>query len=248
MTVKVALITGASQGLGYETARHLAASGQIHVIIGSRVFERAQEAVNKLNGVDRAPAYPGSFEPIEIDVTSDTSIQAAVNHVKSKHGKLDMLLNNAGITTDHEIKDHAVLRETYRRLYDTNLFGAVMVTEMFLPLLRLGTSKRIAFTSSGLGSLQWASQSQDIMNAINLPIYRSTKTALNMIMLHFARLLEPQGFIVSAADPGYCSTNLTGFLAGRAPAEGAQVLIKALQGNKEAVHGAVISDLGKEPW
>lgn len=246
MTAKsIVLITGASQGLGYFAAQQLASTGDHHVIVGSRNLAKSKETVEKL-----VAATPSSndFEAIEIDVTSDASILAAVKHVEEKHGRLDMLLNNAGITTDHAISDTSAIRSTYHSLYDTNLFGAVATTEMFLPLLHKGNGKRIAFTSSGLGSLKWASESDDIMSAINLPIYRSTKTALNMVMLHYAKLLESQGFVVSAADPGYCSTNLTSFVGGRPPTDGAKVLVRALLGKKEDVHAAVIDDSGKEPW
>jgi NAD(P)-dependent dehydrogenase (short-subunit alcohol dehydrogenase family) len=246
MTTKsVVLITGASQGLGYFAAQQLASTGDYHILVGSRGLAKSKEAVEKLT----ASSGSQDFEAIEIDVTSDTSIAAAVKHVEDKHGKLDMLLNNAGITTDHTAPSTTSnIRATYHSLYDTNLFGAVATTEMFLPLLHKGSRKRIAFTSSGLGSLKWAHDSSDIMSAVNLPIYRSTKTALNMVMLHYARLLEADGFVVCAADPGYCSTNLTSFVGGRPPTEGAAVLVRALLGGKEDVHAAVIDDSGKEPW
>jgi NAD(P)-dependent dehydrogenase (short-subunit alcohol dehydrogenase family) len=247
MTTKsVVLITGASQGLGYFAAQQLASTGEYHVLVGSRDLAKARDAAEKLTA---SSSGSKDFEAIEIDVTSDTSISAAAKHVEEKYGRLDMLLNNAGITTDHtSASTTSNIRATYHSLYDTNLFGAVATTEMFLPLLHKGSRKRIAFTSSGLGSLKWAHDSSDIMSAVNLPIYRSTKTALNMVMLHYARLLESDGFVVCAADPGYCSTNLTSFVGGRPPTEGAEVLVRALLDGKEDVHAAVIDEAGKEPW
>lgn len=134
--------------------------------------------------------------------------------MKQRHGHLDVLLANAGIAQAQAASTDGSgpsLRELYQAHFNTNLFGAVVCVDAFLPLLRASThpqGKRVAFTSSGLASLSWAvrdkGQPPPSAAAKNYPIYRSTKTAMSMIVLHYTELLEDEGFVVSAADPGYC--------------------------------------------
>lgn len=121
---------------------------------------------------------------------------------------------------------------------------------MFLPLLRKSTvsgGKRIAFTSSGLSSLQWATGDGQYSGA-NYPIYRSTKTALNMVMLYYVKTLEKGGFVVSASDPGYCATNLNNHNGLKDPRDGAKVLVRAAVETKEKAHGHVVDENETEPW
>jgi NAD(P)-dependent dehydrogenase (short-subunit alcohol dehydrogenase family) len=206
----ITLITGANQGLGYYSAQQLANTGKYHVLIGSRDFGKAQKAIEQLVSDESVKVTASDFEALQIDVTSDDSIYAAAKTVKDKHGKLDILMNNAGIATQQAPAADGkgpTLRELYHQHYDTNLFGAGVTTEAFLPLLKKSTAsggKRIAFTSSGLSSLQWALEDPGQMGGANYPLYRSTKTALNMIMIYYARTLENEGFVVSGSDPGYC--------------------------------------------
>ncbi|KAK4544593.1 hypothetical protein LTR36_004165 [Oleoguttula mirabilis] len=250
----IVLITGANQGLGYYAAQQLAATGKYHTLVGSRDIGKAERAIESLANDASVKVNADSLEPIQIDVTSDESIKAAAQTVEKKHGKLDILMNNAGIAGGQAAATDGSgpsLREIYRQHYDTNLFGAAQVTETFLPLLRKSTvpgGKRIAFTSSGLSSLQWAAEDEPNMNAANYPIYRSTKTALNMIMLYYVKTLEKEGFVVSASDPGYCATNLNDNNGYKDPRDGAEVLVRAAVEDKEAVHGRVVDENGPEPW
>jgi NAD(P)-dependent dehydrogenase (short-subunit alcohol dehydrogenase family) len=103
------------------------------------------------------------------------------------------------------------LRELYQTHFNTNLFGAVVCVDKFLPLLRNSkglVGKRIAFTSSGLASLEWAGPNggKELYGAEGYPIYRATKTAMSMVVLHYAAVLEKEGFVVSSSDPGYCES------------------------------------------
>lgn len=240
------LITGANQGLGYYAAQQLAATGNYHVLIGSRDINKAKKAIETLAADNSMAVKAGDLSPLEIDVNDDKSIAVAAKSVEQQYGKLDILLNNAGIA-QQQSADPADLRAVYRAHYETNVFGAAVTTESFLPLLRKGNAKRLAFTSSGLGSLELANRS-DVYSAVNYPIYRSTKTALNMIMLHYAKLLEGDGFVVSAADPGYCATNLNDNSGLKDPRDGAKELVKAATGDKGQVHGVVVSDEGVVAW
>jgi len=247
------LITGANQGLGYYAAQQLAASGKYLVLVGSRDISKAEKAIQSLANDSSMKVDAGDFEAVQIDVCSDESIRAAAQTVEQRHGKLDILMGNAAIAGAQSAADGSgpTLRELYHQHYDTNVFGATQTTEAFIPLLRKSTApggKRIAFTSSGLSSLQWAHDDDGNLSGAHYPIYRSTKTALSMIMLYYAKTLEKEGFVVSASDPGYCSTNLNDYHGMKDPRDGAKVLVKAAVDSKEKVHGRVINEDGPEPW
>lgn len=242
----ITLVTGANQGLGYYAVQQLSATGKYHILMGSRDLSKAEKAIQTLTDDKSANAKPENVEPIQIDMGSDESIQEAAKTVEKKYGHLDILMLNAGIS-------HApgTTREHYQQVYDTNVFGTAVTVDTFLPLLKKSTApggKRIAFTSSGLSSLKWALESDTNYSAANYPIYRSTKTALNMVMLYYVKTLEKDGFVISSSDPGYCSTNLNAYNGMKDPREGAKVLIRAAVAPKEEVHGYVIDEESKEPW
>lgn len=235
------LITGANQGLGYYATQQLAAENKYHVLLGSRDPSKASSAIETL---EKEGTDVSHIEPLQIDVTSDDSIFKAVKTVEEKYGKLDILVNNAGITGGmsngpEETRDH------WRRAFDTNLFGASVVTEAFLPLLRKGRNKRIAFTSSGLASLTYAAKPDSHYNARMYLIYRSTKTAMSMMILHYAQTLGDEGFAVVGIDPGYCATNLNGHSGLKDPRDGAKVIVRAATvQDTDRIHGLTITDPG----
>lgn len=240
------LVTGGNQGLGYYAIQQLSAAGKYHILMGSRDPNKAKAAIQTLTDDASAKANPSNVEPIQIDVLSDESIEAAAKTVEEKYGRLDILMVNAGIAYTPGNK-----REQFRQIYDTNVFGAAATVDAFIPLLRKSTAsggKRIAFTSSGTSSIQWALESQGPLSAVNFPIYRSSKTAESMVMVHYARLLEEEGFVVGGSDPGHCETNLNSFTGAKDPRLGAKVLIAAATEVKEKIHGRVINEDGFEPW
>ena len=248
------LITGANQGLGYYAAQQMAATGKYHVLVGSRDITKAETAIKALGEETSPKVDVNDLEPLLIDVNSDESIKKAVQTVQEKHGKLDVLMNNAGIAIAQEPAADGSgpsRRELWHQHFDTNLFSAAEVTEQFIPLLRESTApdgKRIAFTSSGLSSLEWALENEGNYSGEFYPLYRSTKTALNMLMVHYARKLERDGFVVTGSDPGYCGTNLNGYHGMKDPRDGAKVLVRAAVDEKTKVHGRVIDEKGPEPW
>ncbi|KAK4554047.1 hypothetical protein LTR86_008888 [Recurvomyces mirabilis] len=253
-TKKLVAITGANQGLGYYAAQQMASSGKYHVLIGSRDIDKANKAIEQMVSDDSYTVDKANLEPLKIDVNEDESIKAAAKSVEDKHGKLDILMLNAGIAGAQAASKNGTgptLRELYQQHYDTNVFGAAVTVDAFLPLLRKSTEKRIGFTSSGLASLALAvdPSAHASYSAAMYPIYRSTKTSLNMIMAHYARLLETEGFIVSASDPGYCATNLNNHQGFKDPRDGCKALIIAATGPKEKVHALMVDDQGKAvPW
>ncbi|KAF2165711.1 hypothetical protein M409DRAFT_55593 [Zasmidium cellare ATCC 36951] len=254
------LITGGNQGLGYYAAKQLSASGRYHIFLGSRNFQKAEQAIASMKTDDSSPSNTANIEPIQIDVNDDASIQAAADYVLQKHGYLDVLMLNAGISRaagvesdlgPNEDGSGPSLREQYRQQYDTNVFGAAVCVDSFLPLLRKSTApggKRIAFTGSSTACLELARTDPTHLNGKHYRLYRSTKTALNMVMVSYARELEDEGFVVSASNPGHCGTNLNLYKGLKDPREGAKVLVECVEGRKEDVHGFLVDESGKLDW
>src|ERR1700761_5485918 len=214
----IALVTGANKGIGREIARQLAAAGHT-VYAGSRDAERGREAVADIGGDTRL---------LVLDVTDADSIATAVKQVP----ELDILVNNAGISTGNPISVTEEDVAAFRRLYETNVFGLVAVTNAFLPTLKRSAHPRIVNISSGTASLAASTgQAEGIIAFASGPTgalgaYRSSKTALNELTVLYANALAGDGFKVNALAPGLRHTDLYGpgrppLPQARDPAEGA---------------------------
>jgi NAD(P)-dependent dehydrogenase (short-subunit alcohol dehydrogenase family) len=209
MNNSTALVTGANKGIGKEIARQLAAAG-LTVYVGSRDAERGQRAVEEIGGNARL---------LILDVTDGKSIADAAQQVEN----LDILVNNAGIMVDGKLAIEADV-DSFRRTYETNLFGVVAVTNAFLPALRLSAKPRIVNISSGTGSLTWSTGPESRFPAVGSgAAYRSSKTALNALTVFYAQALAGDGFKVNALAPGLRATDLNSRAAASDgdPAEGA---------------------------
>ncbi|WP_428376337.1 SDR family oxidoreductase [Lichenicoccus sp.] len=203
MTGKSALITGANKSIGFEMARQLSRLGY-RIWLGCRDGARGGEAAQRL----RDEGHDVRF--VEIDVTSDESVQAAAGHVGQADGLLDVLVNNAGITGGLRVKPSQQPVDNVRTVFETNVFGPIRVTQAFLPLLTAAGGARIVMVSSGLGSLGWLSDPANEFYEVNLLGYNSSKSALNAATVSFAKELAPLGIKVNATDPGYTATDLNG--------------------------------------
>jgi NAD(P)-dependent dehydrogenase (short-subunit alcohol dehydrogenase family) len=202
-TKKVALVTGANRGIGLAIAKSLSSKTHgFHVILGSRNIKTGLAVTSSL----KSQGY--SVEPIALDLSNDTSIQEAIAFVTSKFGKLDILINNAGISSDND--DALSLRDRFETTYNVNVFGAAIITEAFVPLLSNSPAPRVVFVSSNLGSLALKANLDSGMSGIPVPIYRSSKAAMNMLMSHYAGLYKAKGWKINACHPGFTSTGLTG--------------------------------------
>jgi len=180
-TSTIALITGANKGLGLETSRQLASPPHsYHVLMTCRDSTRGKAAASSLQ------AQGLSVEYISLDVTDDESISAAANTIKEKYGHIDVLVNNAGILIEHR-KDRPP-REAWKDTFDTNLFGAVALTDAFIPLLKKSEQvPRIVFLGSDLGRLETKyDPTHKYHNHGPVPAFRCSKTALEMLTLHYA--------------------------------------------------------------
>ncbi|KAM0471904.1 hypothetical protein ACHAPX_009039 [Trichoderma viride] len=206
---KIVLVTGANQGIGFEIAKSLSSKPGYHVLLGSRDLQRGIDAAKQLQEQSL------NVEPITIDITSENSIAEAVQQVTSKFGRLDVLVNNAGICLPAERTSAPSLRN-FQDTFTVNAFGTTLATEAFIPLLTASSAPRVVFVSSSIGSLALHGD-----YPVGLPIYRSSKAALNMIMLHYAFKYKDAGWKVNAACPGFCATNLNGYSGSDTPQNGA---------------------------
>ncbi len=234
---KTALITGANKGIGFAIAQGLGAAG-FTVAVGARDDARREEAVDRLRtaGVD-------AFG-VTLDVTSDSSVAAAAATIEQTAGRLDVLVNNAGISgrTDDSAQNPTTLDlDVVRTVLDTNVLGVVRVTNAMLPLLRRADSPRIVNMSSNMGSLTL--QTGPIMAA-----YAPSKSMLNSVTAQYARQLADTNIIVNAGCPGYVATDFTGFNGPRTPAQGAAIAIRLATLPDDGPRGGFFDDQSAIPW
>ena len=239
---KIALITGANKGIGKEIARQLGALGMT-VLIGARDKVRGEEAAAELaaGGADAHAAL--------LDVTDRASIDAAARQIESEYGRLDVLVNNAGIALDGGPSSALTLEtETLRRTYETNVFGVFSMTKAFLPLLRQSDAGRIVNVSSGLGSLSQNSDPNWDYAAVKPLAYNSSKAALNMVTIIFAADLKDAGIKVNAADPGYTATDLNHNQGHQTVEQGAAAAVRLATLTDDGPTGGFFDEAGAVPW
>ena len=237
---KVALITGANKGIGKEVARQLGAQGII-VLIGARDKQRGEEAAAELT------AGGADAHAFLLDVTDQASVDAAARQVESEYGRLDVLVNNAGIALDTGAAS-ALDLETLRRTYETNVFGVFGVTQAFLPLLKRSEAGRIVNVSSGLGSLSQNSDPNWDYAAVKPLAYNSSKAALNMMTVIFAAELKGTGIKVNAADPGYTATDLNHNQGHQTVEQGAAAAVRLATLPDDGPTGGFFDEAGAVPW
>lgn len=203
---KIAVITGANRGIGFETARQLGQKG-IKVLLGARNEEKGKEAesILKNEGLD--------VEFILLDVDNTETHESAAKYIEEKFGKLDILINNAGIYLD-EIEDGKIVQasktslDVFRKTFETNFFNTIAVTQAFVPLIKKSEAGRIVFLSSGLGSLGLHSDPNSEIYDYKVPAYDVSKTALNGYVVHLAYELKDTNIKVNTAHPGSVVTDM----------------------------------------
>lgn len=197
----VTLISGANQGIGLATAIKLAKEHGHHVIIGSRDPDAGAKAATSLQAEGHAA------DSVQLDLESDISISAAVKYIDEKFGRLDVLVNNAGILIDATPAADNI-RHLFTRTFNTNVIGTACLTDAMLPLLRKSTLPRIVFVSSRMGSLSEATNHGTSFYHLDCKAYDSSKAAFNMLALNYARILENADGLVNIACPGLVASNL----------------------------------------
>jgi len=213
MQSSIALVTGANKGIGKEIARQLAGAG-LTVYLGARDAGRAAEAAREIGGDTR---------PLVIDVTDPAAVAAAAAQVDT----LDVLVNNAGVSPAEARPAQQEDADAFRRVFETNVFGVLTVTNAFLPALRRSKSPRIVNLSSGTSSLTWASGPMAEYRG-GYASYRSSKAALNALTVFYAQSLAADGIKVNALAPGLRRTDLnaTSAATGGDPAEAAAAAVQ----------------------
>jgi NAD(P)-dependent dehydrogenase (short-subunit alcohol dehydrogenase family) len=239
---EVVLVTGANKGLGKEVAGQLARRG-MRVLLGSRDAERGAEAAVEL------AAGAADVTAVQLDVTDPASVDAAAKRIRSEHGRLDVLVNNAGVTADVAATETTAAH--LLPVFEVNVFGAVSVIRAMLPLLRRSAAPRIVNVSSTTASLAMTSGGHDFGgNAGRRLAYSTSKTALNMLTVQYARAFAADPGLahikINSATPGYTATDMSGH-RGRSVADGARIIVDlALAGDGPS--GGFFNDQGPVPW
>ena len=226
----VTLITGANKGLGYETARQLLVQGHT-VYLGARDAERGEAAASELGG---------RFVPL--DVTDDASVGAALGVIAEREGHLDVLVNNAGISTTAEVDGPEALQ-----VFDTNAIGIIRVTQAALPLLEQSENPVVVNVSSALGSF-WAVTNPE-RRQFHFPciMYGASKAAVSMLTVQYAKAFPDIKF--NAVEPGFTATDLTPFSGAGQPVEkGAEVIVRMATIGNDGPTGTFQEDDGELAW
>jgi NAD(P)-dependent dehydrogenase (short-subunit alcohol dehydrogenase family) len=225
---RVALITGANQGIGLQIAKDLVAHG-FTVLVGSRNLERGLAAAKEVGPDAHA---------LQLDVTDQASITAAAERVRNEFGRLDVLVQNAAISNTKKLPGQSVEEyaattrpsnvslDEMRAVWETNVFGVLAVYQAMLPLLRETPNARIVNVSSGVGSLTRNADLAFPYRSIFGPVYPASKTALNALTVAMAIELEKEGIKVNAVSPGFTKTNLNGYAGTETVEEGAREAVR----------------------
>lgn len=197
---KIALVTGANKGIGYETARQLLALGYT-VLVGARDPEKGRAACDSLGE---------GTHFIQIDMSANNSYAVVAEQIEKQFGVLDVLVNNAGIGVDWGVPPSQVTIDQLRETYETNVFGAIALTHTILPLLKKSEAGRIVNLTSNIGSLTNQSSSGELKDYVGALAYCSSKAALNMFTVLLAKELRNTNMKVNSAHPGWVQTDMGG--------------------------------------
>jgi NAD(P)-dependent dehydrogenase (short-subunit alcohol dehydrogenase family) len=194
---KVALVTGANKGIGFETARQLAQKG-ITVLLGARDKEKGVEAANRLRRGNLDVRF------VQVDLNDEKTHDAAAAYIEEEFGRLDILINNAAILEDYGVPASQGTLEQWRQTFETNVFNLVALTQTLLPLVKKSKAGRIVNLSSSMGSLKLNS------DAGSSTAYNASKAAVNMFTVNLANELKEPPIKVNSADPGWVRTEMGG--------------------------------------
>lgn len=237
---KIALVTGANKGIGIAIARGLAREG-FTVLLAARNLQAGREAANTLKG---------DVRPVVLDVTDQNQVDALADQVAAEFGRLDVLVNNAGVNTltfhpmDHLPKPTEETVDDIRNVYEVNVFAVVRMMNAFLPLLLKAEAPRVVNVTSKRGSIgeegAWVGQPS--------MAYSSSKTAVNALTVHYAREFADTKLKINGAAPGHVATDFNNFRGTRTPDEGAAVAIRLATLDADGPTGAVFEDEVQLAW
>jgi NAD(P)-dependent dehydrogenase (short-subunit alcohol dehydrogenase family) len=216
---RIALITGANKGIGLEVARQLGKAGH-RILLGARDASRGNEAARALaaEGLD--------VRHVTVDLSDTASLAATAADIEANEGRIDILVNNAGVALQGDGLPGVADLEAVRRIFETNYFGTIAVTQALLPLVKKSASGRIVNVSSGLGSITLNADPEWAYAAVKLTGYNASKAALNMFTVLLAAEVKEAGIQVNAVDPGYTATDLNGNSGHQTIEEGAAETVR----------------------
>ena len=238
---KIALVTGANKGIGYELARQLGEAG-VTVLIGARNKKLGDAAVAKLK------AGGADAHLIELDVTKPETVTQAAQSIQTRYGRLDILVNNAAIVDKADGPPSTADPKAVRRVLDVNFFGVLEVTQAMLPLVRKSVAGRIVMLSSGLGSLTWNADPKWPFAAVKPLGYNGSKAILNMMTVQLAWELRDTAIKVNTVNPGYTATDLNSNKGTQTLAEGAAEAFRQALAPDDAPTGRFVETGGIVPW
>lgn len=230
---KTTFITGANKGLGFETARRLTELGHT-VVLGARDADRGRRAAAEIGA-----------RFLLIDVTDDASVASAAADIAAHEGRVDVLINNAGIAGSLVSADELTGPET-SRVFDTNVVGIVRVTAAFLPLLRASDAPAVVNVTSGLGSVALTRDPERIESKVIAPAYAASKAAVTMLTAQYAKAFGDVRF--NAVDPGYTATDLNGGTGTQTVTEGTDAIVTLATEDPGAGTGRIIDRYGPLTW
>lgn len=239
---QIVLVTGANQGIGFETVKKLASEhDDYQIILTGRRKDAVDEAVAKLNDLGLK-----NVEELVLDINSDESIAAAARQIDEKYGHLDVLINNAGVASSSGSQG----RQTWLDIYNTNVVSVQMVTDAFIPLLEKSqVTKRIVNLSSSLSSMSIKSTPGHWNHKQEYGPYSSSKSALNMLTLHYvARYLEDPTWKINLTCPGFCATSLNGYAGHNEPSSGAINTVRLATLGPDGPTGTFTDNNGVIDW
>jgi NAD(P)-dependent dehydrogenase (short-subunit alcohol dehydrogenase family) len=240
--MKNVLITGANKGIGFEVAKQMAEKGYF-VYVGCRNENNGNDAIRKLHELGLLHC-----EFLKIDVSDALSVKQAAETVAAKTEALDVLINNAGIPGGQPQKVSTCDISMMKEVFNTNYFGAVQTTQVFLPLLKKSAQAVIVNVSSELGSL--AMQTNVVRNP-NYDLYHAygaSKTALNTFTILLAQELKDTQIKVNSVTPGYTATDLNNFAGFKTAAQGAQPIVRLATIGKDGPSGKFFREEGEVSW
>ncbi|KAH7076881.1 hypothetical protein BKA63DRAFT_532924 [Paraphoma chrysanthemicola] len=264
MASQVVLTTGANTGIGFQIVRALCSSNHAYdVIVGGRSTNKVKDAIGAAQ--KEFPGTKSTFSPIQVDIESDESITKAFDEVKSKFGKLDVLINNAGAQFDQLVKQGKLTeREAWNKSWDVNTSGTQVMTTTFVPLLLESANPRLLFITSGTSTLAGTTNMALAVNhyppkgwpktGFSVAAYRSAKTGMNMLMREWYKVLHEDGVKVFAISPGFLATGLGGNpevtkkMGAQDPEIAGPFIRSVIEGERDGDAGKCINKDGVQPW
>ncbi|WVR00372.1 hypothetical protein IAU59_007515 [Kwoniella sp. CBS 9459] len=272
----VALVTGGNTGIGYAIAQALLGGDDVKspakytVIITSRTLSKSTEAAESLrNNPSFTEAFKKGFDvvPAQLDIDNDDEVEKIEEFISEKYGRLDVLVNNAGVQYDSAVlRGEMTVREAFNKAFNTNVSSTHLLTSALLPLLLKSSSPRIVFVSSGIGSLGEHTTLNIPINqsppagwpkepTFNITTYRTTKTAMNMMILEWIRVLKNDDVKIHIIDPGLLATNLGGStpeqlrkMGAKEPIEGGRFIKSVIEGKRDDDMGKMVRNGSVVPW